>query len=74
MKENYKSSPRWNLATYGKTQWIQGDSSVRECINEQTSEMIGEVEENQADFLSIKLRRGISERYPEVGVLKNIYF
>lgn len=36
--------------------------------------MIGEVEENQADFLSIKLRRGISERYPEVGVFKNIYF
>lgn len=44
-------SPRWNLATYGKTQWAQGeeslqaDSSVRECINEQTSTMSGEVEE-----------------------------
>lgn len=44
-------APRWNLATYGKIQWAQGeeslqaDSPVGVYINEQTSPMTGEVEE-----------------------------
>lgn len=44
-------APRWNLATYGKIQWDQGeeslqaDSPVGVCINEQTSTMTGEEEE-----------------------------